>query len=212
MKPVATPTDPSGPQRVSALAGRRRYRWPQLQRAEAAGQLLAEHLARLPGVQAVRFYPLSGSLVVHYDPQHCDVHALEAALTAWRPPAALLQTRQLLPHQTHDVWGWLLLARILFQHLVLERDRPFRGQRLTHLSTALLLTSTLPLLRGALGRREPGPHALEILLSLANLLSQEHRRTTALLWLFHLPEVATLARWLWQQIARPAAATAEEVP
>jgi len=46
MKPVATPTDPSGPQLVSALAGRRRYRWPQLQRAEAAGQLLAEHLAR----------------------------------------------------------------------------------------------------------------------------------------------------------------------
>jgi cation-transporting P-type ATPase C len=204
METTVTPIESSGPQLVSALPGRRRYRWPLLRRAEAAGLALVAYLEQLPGVQEVRLYPLSGSFVVLYDPARCNIQELERALTAWQPPTELLRERGLLPHRTHDLWGWMLLAPLLYRHLIQERGRPLRGERLGHILTVLLLAGALPLLRGALGRREPGPHALEILLTLATLLIEEQRLASGLLWLFHLPELALLARWAWSRIGTSA--------
>jgi hypothetical protein len=201
---TATRTDGAPPPRlVSSLPGRHRYLWPLLRDHPDACQLVAERLLRLPAVTEVRTFPLSGAVVVRFDAALEPEAEIERVLREESPPVVERACEEAAAqegvpadnarehaheHPAHNIWGVLLLARMLGHHLLLDRSGPLRGKRLRHAATALGFAGLTPVLWGVVRDKEIRPHALEILLTIASLVMRENRWAVTFMWLLHIPE------------------------
>jgi len=86
-----------------AIPGRLRVKVTAIRRAAEEADVLAYWLAKLPGIRKAQANPLTGSVILHYDPQATSPPAISKSVLEWLwgPEAPRLPSlRRILPWQT----------------------------------------------------------------------------------------------------------------
>ncbi|WP_028473270.1 heavy metal translocating P-type ATPase [Nocardioides alkalitolerans] len=184
---------------LAAQAGRARYAVPDLLASSGRAVAVEEAVDRVAGVRAVQAFPRTGSVVVWFRPERCDlddvVAAIGAATTA--TPASAVPAR--LPRSAdvsngdlaRMVVGGLALLLLGGRRYVLRRP-PVLGPTSRTFATGVTIFTGYPFLRGALrglaGRRAAGTDALVSAATVASLLLRENIVALTVLWLLNIGE------------------------
>lgn len=189
---------------VADAGGRLRLQVSALRGSAARAVAVEEALDRVPGVRGVRGHPLTGAVLVWYDPEvvatdrdgfEAAVHRAAAAVegvehgaVAARPPRSAEVTNTDL---VRIVVGGVVLALLGVRRYGLRRPVLLSGRSRVVASGVTVFTG-YPFLRGAvgsvLGRRGAGTDALVTAATVASLLLRENVVALTVLWLLNIGE------------------------
>ncbi|NAZ74499.1 heavy metal translocating P-type ATPase [Kineococcus sp. T13] len=183
---------------VSATAGRLRLQAEWLRRSPARAVAAEEALDRLDGIRLARAYPVTGSVVVHFDPERLTVEQMAAAVaSSARVPTGAAPSRT---PRSADVGngevariavGGAALALLGLRRYAFGRP-PLLGPTSRLVATGVTVFSGYPFLKGAVGslvgRRSAGTDALVSAATVASLLLRENVVALTVLWLLNIGE------------------------
>lgn len=86
---------------VHALPGRLRVKLTAIKKAPAAAMELEQALLREPGVAETAANPVTGSMLVHYDPQQTSMHTILARLAPYGLSTAAPEPHPLADFSNH---------------------------------------------------------------------------------------------------------------
>lgn len=183
---------------LSDTAGRARLQADWLRHSPARAVVAEEALDRLDGVRLARAYPVTGGVVVHYDPTSLTVLDLLAAVA----PAAVTSV-DAQPSRTprsadvgngevaRIVAGGAALALLGLRRYAFGRPA-LLGPTSRLVATGVTVFSGYPFLKGAfgalVGRRSAGTDALVSAATVASLLLRENVVALTVLWLLNIGE------------------------
>ncbi|WP_432521436.1 heavy metal translocating P-type ATPase [Kineococcus sp. SYSU DK006] len=183
---------------VSATAGRLRLQADWLRRSPARAVAAEEALDRLDGVRLARAYPVTGSVVVHFDPERLSVEQMAAAVASSAQVPADAQASR--TPRSADVGngevariavGGAALALLGLRRYAFGRP-PLLGPTSRLVATGVTIFSGYPFLKGAVGslvgRRSAGTDALVSAATVASLLLRENVVALTVLWLLNIGE------------------------
>nr|WP_205709053.1 cation-translocating P-type ATPase [Kineococcus siccus] len=183
---------------VADAGGRLRLRAAWLVRSPARAVAAEDALERLPGVHQVRVHPVTGGVVVHYDPDRVRTEVLWAAVASVAAvPADAVAEREPRAADARNAEiariavGGAALAALGVRRYALGRP-PLLGPTSRLVATAVTIFSGYPFLKGAVGalagRRGAGTDALVSAATVASLLLRENVVALTVLWLLNIGE------------------------
>ncbi|WP_432571641.1 heavy metal translocating P-type ATPase [Kineococcus sp. SYSU DK005] len=183
---------------VSDAGGRLRLQADWLRRSPGRAVAAEEALDTQPGVLLVRAYPVTGSVVVHYERGVADVDrlvAVVAAVAAVPADAEASRTPRSADVGNGEVAriavGGAALALLGLRRYAFGRP-PLLGPTSRLVATAVTVFSGYPFLKGAVGslvgRRSAGTDALVSAATVASLLLRENVVALTVLWLLNIGE------------------------
>ncbi|HEX3605987.1 MAG TPA: cation-translocating P-type ATPase [Candidatus Dormibacteraeota bacterium] len=181
---------------MHVAAGRIRFLAAALRGDPARAAHVEHELIHLASVRAVRTHPISGNLVVWFDPAQTGAAELLAVIEpALQAPPVALAERPSPPGAggaiARLVVGGVALAVLAVRRLLL-RHPPLLSGRSSTVASVVTLVTGYPFFRGAarsLTRRSPGgTDALVTAATVASLLLRENVVALTVLWLLNIGE------------------------
>ena len=183
---------------ISAFPGRLRLQADWLRRSPARAVAAEEALDRLDGVRLARAYPVTGNVVVHFDPETLHVGQLAAAVASSARVAHDAEPSR--TPRSADVGngevariavGGAALALLGLRRYAFARPA-LLGPTSRLVATGVTIFSGYPFLKGAfgslVGRRSAGTDALVSAATVASLLLRENVVALTVLWLLNIGE------------------------
>ena len=183
---------------LSDAAGRMRVQVPWLRSNVARAVSVENAVDLVDGVRTTHAYPRTGSVVVWYAPNRCDVTAVLAAIDTGRhatavpgvalsPRSADIRNAEVL----RIVVGGVALALLGFRRYGLRRP-PLLGPTSRLFATGATIVTGYPFLRGALrslrGGKSAGTDLLVSAATIASLILRENVVALTVLWLLNIGE------------------------
>lgn len=183
---------------VAQAGGRLRVRAAWLVASRARTVAAEDALERIPGVVQARAYPVTGNVVVSYDPDAVSVETLLGAVAGVaRVPADADVEREPRAADARNgevariAVGGLALAALGLRRYAFGRP-PLLGPTSRVVATGVTIFSGYPFLEGAVGalvgRRSAGTDALVSAATVASLLLRENVVALTVLWLLNIGE------------------------
>ncbi|MFB9375863.1 heavy metal translocating P-type ATPase [Kineococcus gynurae] len=183
---------------VSDRAGRLRLQAEWLRRSAARAVAVEDAVDALDGVRSVKGYPVTGGVVVHYDPDVLPVERVLAAVVtsalvpADAPVARSPRSADVANHEVARIAvGGAALALLGLRRYAFGAP-PLLGPTARVFATGVTIFSGYPFLKGAvgslLGRRSAGTDALVSAATVASLLLRENVVALTVLWLLNIGE------------------------
>ncbi|MEZ0494140.1 heavy metal translocating P-type ATPase [Kineococcus sp. TBRC 1896] len=183
---------------LSDVPGRARVQADWLRRSPGRAVAAEEALDRLPGTRLARAHPVTGNVVVHYDPQALTLPELLAAVAsaavvpADAEPARTPRSADVGNGEVARIAvGGAALALLGLRRFAFGRP-PLLGPTSRLVATGVTVFSGYPFLKGAVGalvgRRSAGTDALVSAATVASLLLRENVVALTVLWLLNIGE------------------------
>ncbi|GAB3461541.1 cation-translocating P-type ATPase [Kineococcus endophyticus] len=183
---------------LADVPGRARFQADWLRRSPARAVAAEEALDRLAGTRLARAYPVTGNVVVHYDPESLTLDDLLAAvagvalLPADAEPSRTPRSADVGNGEVARIAvGGAALALLGLRRFAFGRP-PLLGPTSRLVATGVTIFSGYPFLKGAVGalvgRRSAGTDALVSAATVASLLLRENVVALTVLWLLNIGE------------------------
>lgn len=196
--PTWSPVELSPLNVVAVAPGRLRLQADWLRRSPARAVAAEEALDRLDGVRLARAYPVTGNVVVHFDPATLPVEQMAAAVASSARVAHDAEPSR--TPRSADVGngevariavGGAALALLGLRRYAFGRPA-LLGPTSRLVATGVTIFSGYPFLKGAfgslVGKRSAGTDALVSAATVASLLLRENVVALTVLWLLNIGE------------------------